>query len=409
MANFDELEQRNPEQRQAEQLAQLQEQVAYARKSSAYFGRSLADCADVETLKDLQKLPLVRKSDLMDLQTPDAPFAGMNAVAISGLKSLFISPGPIAEPMGRQENEHRLARAMAAAGIDADDRVLNCFSYHHTPAGLMFEGGAAKIGCAVYPGGAGQRDDQIKAIEMFGLTAYVGTPDFLKLIVERAIETGKNVLSLNKGLVSGGPFFPALKEFYSAHNIDVKECYATADLGLIAYQDDDIGLVIDEEVIVEIVTPGTGNVVANGQVGEVVVTLLANKAYPLIRFATGDLSMILPHDGSAKRTNRRLKGWLGRADQTCKVKGMFVHPQQIAEIVASHVEIVKARFVIDMVDGRDVAVLRVEIAGAVSEELLGQIAETAKNISKISAKIEPLARGQLSNDGVVIEDRRSYE
>lgn len=409
MAFFDELELRSPAQRQAEQLVQLKAQVAYAKSNSAYFANSLADYTDLETLDDLQKLPLVRKSDLMDLQNPDAPFANMNAVPMTGMKNLFISPGPIAEPMGRQENEHRLTRAMAAAGIDANDRVLNCFSYHHTPAGLMFEGGASKVGCAVYPGGAGQRDDQIKAIEAFGLTAYVGTPDFLKLIIERAIESGKNVSSLTKGLVSGGPFFPQLKDYYKAQNIAVKECYATADLGLIAYQDDGEGLVIDEEVVVEIVTPGTGNVVADGQVGEVVVTLLSNKAYPLIRFATGDLSMILPHNSDAKRTNRRLKGWLGRADQICKVKGMFVHPKQIAEIVASHAEIVKARFIVDAPDGQDAAILQVELIADTNDLSLAQVADITKNITKISATIELIKRGQLANDGIIIEDRRSYE
>lgn len=409
MTFFDELEQRDPKQRLAEQLAQLRAQVAYARENSAYFASSLANCADIVTLEDLQKLPLVRKSDLMELQMPDMPFAGMNAMSMTGMKNLFLSPGPIAEPMGRQENEHRLARAMAAAGIDADDRVLNCFSYHHTPAGLMFEGGAAKIGCAVYPGGAGMRDDQIKAVEAFELSAYVGTPDFLKLIIERAEETGKNVTCLKKGLVSGGPFFPQLKEFYQSHNIAVKECYATADLGLIAYQDEDSGLVIDEEVIVEIVTPGTGNVVTDGQVGEVVVTLLTNKVYPLIRFATGDLSMILPVDSKQKRTNRRLKGWLGRADQTCKVKGMFVHPKQIAEIVAYHDEIEKARFIVDAVDGRDIAVLQVEFENGANNETLVSIAETIKNMTKISAKIEPFIIGELPNDGIVIEDSRNYE
>ncbi|PCI87592.1 MAG: AMP-dependent synthetase [Hyphomicrobiales bacterium] len=409
MVILDVLEQRDPQQRQLEQLAQLQAQVAYARKNTDYFANSLANCADIATLDDLQKLPLVRKSDLMDLQKPDAPFAGMNAVPMSELKNLFLSPGPIAEPMGRQENEHRLARAMAAAGINANDRVLNCFSYHHTPAGLMFEGGATKIGCSVYPGGAGMRDDQIKAIQAFKLNTYVGTPDFLKLIIEKAEETGENLTSITKGLVSGGPFFPQLKDFYQSHNVAIKECYATADLGLIAYQDDDTGLVIDEDVIVEIVTPGTGNVVADGQVGEVVVTLLTNKVYPLIRFATGDLSMILPNDHSAKRTNKRLKGWLGRADQTCKVKGMFVHPKQIAEIIAAHSEIQKARFIVDAVDGQDTAILQVELAINISDKTMAKIAETVKNITKISAKVEPFKVGQLPNDGIIIEDCRSYE
>ncbi|MBL1420561.1 MAG: AMP-binding protein [Alphaproteobacteria bacterium] len=409
MVILDVLEQRDPQQRQLEQLAQLQAQVAYARKNTDYFANSLANCTDIVTLDDLQKLPLVRKSDLMDLQTPSAPFAGMNAVPITSLKNLFLSPGPIAEPMGRQENEHRLARAMAAAGINANDRVLNCFSYHHTPAGLMFEGGATKIGCPVYPGGAGMRDDQIKAIQAFTLNTYVGTPDFLKLIIERAKETGKNLTSITKGLVSGGPFFPQLKDFYQSHNIAVKECYATADLGLIAYQDDDAGLVIDEDVIVEIVTPGTGNVLADGQVGEVVVTLLTNKVYPLIRFATGDLSMILPHDNTVKRTNRRLKGWLGRADQTCKVKGMFVHPKQIAEIIAAHSEIKKARFIVNAVDGQDTAILQVELTTSADDKTLVKIAETLKATTKISAKVEPLTLGQLPNDGIIIEDCRSYE
>lgn len=409
MTFFDDLEQRDPQQRQAEQLAQLKAQIAYARENSRYFGDILAKSDPVETLEDLQKLPVVRKSDLMDLQTSDAPFAGMNAVPMVGLKNLFLSPGPIAEPMGQQENEHRLARAMAAAGIDENDRVLNCFSYHHTPAGLMFEGGAAKVGCAVYPGGAGQRDDQIKAVEAFGLTSYVGTPDFLKLIIERAQETGKNVSSLTKGLVSGGPFFPQLKEFYAAHNIEVKECYATADLGLIAYQDDDAGLVIDEDVIVEIVTPGTGDILADGQVGEVVVTLLTNRTYPLIRFATGDLSMIIPPNSNVKRTNKRLKGWLGRADQTCKIKGMFVHPKQIAEIVNSHSQIQKARLIVAEFDGKDNAVLQIETDGGAPDDLLPKIAETMKNHTKISANIEAHNIGQLPNDGIVIEDRRSYE
>lgn len=406
MTNFDNLEQRDATTRQAEQLTALKLQIAHAKANTNYFATSLKDVADISSLDDLQKLPVIHKSDLLDLQTLQAPFAGMNALPIDEMKNIFISPGPIAEPMGRAENEHRLARAMAAADITKQDRVLNCFSYHHTPAGLMFEGGAVKVGCPVYPGGIGQRDDQIKAIQSFGLTAYVGTPDFLKLIIEKALENDQDISSIKKGLVSGGPFFPVLKEFYQKHNIDVKECYATADLGLIAYQDTEAGLVIDEDIIVEIVTPGTGNALPDGEIGEVIVTLLTNKAYPLIRFATGDLSMVLPAVKGAKNTNKRLKGWLGRADQTCKVKGMFVHPKQIAEIVQSLDILSKAKMIINNKDGQDVVVLSCEIKGEISDEISHKIIENTKNITKISVNIEI---SQLPNDGLVIEDKRVFD
>ncbi|NRA86372.1 MAG: AMP-binding protein [Rhizobiales bacterium] len=401
MANFDDLETRNMTIRKADQLSQLQAQISHAQKNCSYY----TDLKNVDSLTDLSKLPITRKSDLADLQTNQNPFAGLNAIPVQQMKNLFLSPGPIAEPMGQAANEHRLARAMNAANISNQDRVLNCFSYHHTPAGLMFESAAINLGCPVYPGGIGQRDDQIKAITHFMLTAYVGTPDFLKLIVEKAQELKVDISSLNKALVTGGPFFPALKEFYKAQNIAVKECYATADVGLIAYQDDEIGLVIDEDVIVEIVTPGTGNVVADGEVGEVVVTLLTNQTYPLIRFATGDLSAFIAENISTNRTNKRLKGWMGRADQTCKIKGMFVHPKQVAQIIVTSGNISKARLVVDNVQGQDQATLICETSANFD---ITQVTEIVKNITKISVKVELTKPNSLPNDGIIIEDKRDY-
>ncbi len=405
MTNYDKLETREIGVRDTEQLIALNEQIAYARKNTKYFAKSLKHVDAITNLDALEKLPLIRKSALIEAQNKSDPFAGMNAKAVNNLKNLFLSPGPIAEPMGQAANEHRLARAMAAMGINEQDRVLNCFSYHHTPAGLMFESGASKIGCPVYPGGIGQRDDQIQAIGHFSLTAYVGTPDFLKLIIEKAKQDGIDVSTITKAMVTGGPFFPELKHFYADHNINAKECYATADLGLIAYQDEHSGLVIDEDVIVEIVTPGTGNRVADGQVGEVVVTLLTNKTYPLIRFATGDLSAILTEKQPSRRSNKRLKGWLGRADQTCKVKGMFVHPEQVAKIVSKHEEVVKARLVVEQNSGQDNAVLQLELLQEMDHSL---IAESAKNICKISVNVIAFEVGNLPNDGLIIEDKRDY-
>jgi phenylacetate-CoA ligase len=391
-------------------LAALPEQIARAKAQAPGFARILADIdpQDVSSRDALERLPLTRKSDLIELQRAVPPLGGLTATPVRELARLFRSPGPIADAEGRGRDWWRMARALHAAGFRKGDIVHNCFSYHLTPAGAMLESGAHALGCVVFPGGVGNTEAQVEAMAHFRADGYVGTPDFLKVILDKAAEVGADVSSLSKACVSGAAFPEPLRQDFQARGVTVLQCYASADLGLIAYEAlPDSGLIVDEHVIVEIVRPGTGNPVPVGEVGEVVVTTL-NPDYPLIRFATGDLSAVLPGQSPCGRTNMRLRGWLGRADQTTKVKGMFVHPQQIARVVKRHPEIGRARLVVSRSGDQDVMTLRCETAAPAGPDVTDAIARSLLAECKLHGRVELCASGSLPNDGKIIDDARTY-
>lgn len=398
---YDELETRDPEKREHALFAELPALVAFARESAPAYGRLYAE-VDAATMVDraaLARLPVVRKSDLVEAQRAERPFAGLVTVPIAGLKRVFASPGPIYDPEGPAQDWWRFARALHAAGFANGELLHNCFSYHFTPAGSMVETGAHALGCAVFPGGVGQTEQQAQAVSDLRPAGYAGTPSFLKLILEKADELRLDCSSLTKALVSGEALPASLRDWFGARGIAVLQCYATADLGLIAYESPAReGLILDEAVIVEIVRPGTGDPLPEGEVGEVLVTSF-NADYPLIRFATGDLSAILPGASPCGRTNTRLRGWMGRADQTTKVKGMFVHPGQIAEVLKRH-GIACGRLVVDKDEaGADRMVLH--CAGPAEA---GAIAETLQALTKLRGAV--VGNAELPNDGKIIEDRR---
>ena len=364
---------------------------------------------DAVTDRDaLAALPVIRKSELMALQADAPPFGGMVPGTIADYANVFASPGPIFEPVPRRADPFRLARALFAAGVRAGDLVHNTFSYHFTPAGAMLEGGARAVGCTVFPAGIGQTELQVQAIARLRPNVYVGTPSFLDILLDKAAEVGVDVSSITKGLVSGEALPPSLRAAIGERGVAVMQCYATADVGLIAYESPALeGMILDEGAIVEIVRPGTGDPVADGEVGEVVVTPL-NPDYPLVRFATGDLSAVMPGASPCGRTNTRIRGWMGRADQTTKVRGMFVHPSQVAEVVRRHAEIVRARLVVGSVDNQDVMTLRCESATD-DAGLAGEVAASVRDVCKLRGEIEIVPPGTLANDGKVIEDARTYE
>jgi phenylacetate-CoA ligase len=355
----------------------------------------------IGSLDDLKTLPVLRKADLVQRQTEQPPFGG---IPVSNLAHVFQSPGPIYEPGGVSRDWWRMGRFLHAAGIGPNDIVQNCFGYHLTPAGMIFENGARAVGAVVLPAGVGQTELQVRAAKDVGTTAYAGTPDYLKVILDKAAELGVE-LSITKAAVGGGALFPSLRQEYADRGIACLQCYATADLGNIAYESPAMeGMIVDEGVIVEIVRPGTGDPVAEGEVGEVVVTTL-NPDYPLIRFATGDLSAVLPGQSPCGRTNTRIKGWMGRADQTTKIKGMFVRPEQVAEFVARHAEVSKARVIVSREDEMDVMTVQVEADGAD----VGTLAESVASVMKLNGRVEIVAPESLPNDGKVIDDQRSYD
>ena len=409
--HFDTLETRDPDAREQSLLALLRRQLAHAKSDTPAFARILAgvDPAAVTSRAALAAVPVTRKSELLDLQKGERPFGGLAATRWGAAARVFGSPGPIYEPEGRAPDHWRLARALFAAGFRPGDLVHNCFSYHFTPAGSMLETGAQALGCTVFPGGIGQTEQQVQAIADLRADGYVGTPSFLKIILEKADELNVSLPSLRKALVSAEAFPPSLRDAFAARGIAGYQAYASADLGLIAYETPAReGLVVDEGVLVEIVRPGTGDPVAEGEVGEVVVTALTNADYPLIRFGTGDLSAVLPGRSPCGRTNLRIKGWLGRADQTTKVKGMFVHPSQVAAIARRHPQVAKARLVVDNPDGNDRMTLHVEVddpqqSGA--ETIIASI----RDVTKLRGEVAFHARGTLANDGKVIDDVRKYD
>ncbi|MCP4766777.1 MAG: phenylacetate--CoA ligase [Gammaproteobacteria bacterium] len=407
---YDSLETRSSDERAATQLAALRAQLSHVKNNTTAYAKVLAQ-VDVESINDLESfatLPLTRKSELLALQGEHRPFGGYTADNRAQLTHVFASPGPIYEPGFAVADFWRFARALYASGFRRGDLVHNCFSYHFTPAGQMLDSAAHALGCAVIPAGVGQTELQVQTISDLSPSAYVGTPSFLKIILEQADELGRDVSSLSKAMVSGEALPAPIRCGFVDRGVRVQQCYSTADLGLIAYESSaQEGLIIDEGVYLEIVRPGSGDPVNEGEVGEVVVTNLGLD-YPLLRFATGDLSAYLPGSSPCGRTNQRIRGWMGRADQTAKVRGMFIHPQQVDRVVKRHAEIGKARLVIDWVDQADRITLQCECAAG--DAVLGAaIADSIRSICKLRGEVEIVAADSLPNDGKVIDDIRQYE
>ena len=424
---FDALETRDPAEREASLMAALPLQVAQAKRLPAY-AAALAgiDAASITSRQTLGGLPVTRKSELFERQKnlrETDPFGGFSAIGwrslrgLAGARRVFQSPGPIYEPEGQAADYWRMARALFAAGFRAGDLVHNSFSYHLTPAGSMLETAAHAIGCTVFPGGVGNTELQLLAMSELKPDGYVGTPSFLRILLDSADAAGTKLPSLRKAMVGGEAFPPSLRDQFRARGIEAFQNYGTADLGLVAYETAAReGLVLDEQVIVEIVRPGGSEALPDGEVGEIVVTTL-NPDYPLLRFGTGDLSAVLPGACPTGRSNTRIKGWMGRADQTAKVRGMFVHPSQVAEVLKRHPEIGRARLVVEGEQANDRMTLRVEaaafVAGGMSSSLADSFAEavaqTLRSVSKLRGEVELCAPGSLPNDGKVIEDARRYE
>jgi phenylacetate-CoA ligase len=412
---YDSLETRDPDVRERDLLARLPKQVEHAKRNAPGFARILKDVAprEVTSRAALARLPVTRKSDLKALQAEIRPLGGLNATPVEKLAKIFSSPGPIYEPEGYGKDWWRTARALYAGGFRPGDLVANTFAYHFTPAGSMLETGALACGCTVVPTGVGQTEMQVAAIADLRITGYIGTPSFLKLIVEKADEVKADISCLTKSMVGGEYVPPALRAAMAGRGLSVMQCYATADLGLLAYEsrgpDGKVcdGMIVDEGILLEIVRPGTGDPVADGEVGEVVVTSF-NPDYPLIRFANGDLSAVLAGRSPCGRTNVRIKGWMGRADQTTKVKGMFVHPSQIAEVLKRHPEVRRARLIVDTADGQDRMTLHCEVEGAPAG-LAERIVATIRDVTKLRGEVSLRKPGELPNDGKVIEDARKYE
>ncbi len=407
---YDSLETRSADERSQAQFESIRAQIEHVKTNTAAYAESLGDI-DADAITDAEsfsKLPLTRKSELIELQQSQRPFGGYTPSNTATYSHVFASPGPIYEPGYAVPDFWRFARSLYASGFRPGDLVHNCFSYHFTPAGQMFESAAAALGCAVIPAGVGQTELQVQTIADLQPDAYVGTPSFLKIILEQADELGVNVQSITKAMMSGEALPPPLRAGFVERGIRVQQCYGTADLGLIAYESNaQEGLIIDEGVFVEIVRPGTGDLVADGEVGEVVVTNLGQE-YPLMRFATGDLSAFMAGTSPCGRTNQRIKGWMGRADQTAKARGMFIHPEQVDKVIKRHSEITKARLVIDWVDQADRITLQCEIDDY-DDSLGAAIAESIRAVCKLRGEVEIAAPGSLPNDGKVIDDIRQYD
>jgi phenylacetate-CoA ligase len=405
MSFFDDLETRSADQRANDLAMALPAQIANAQNLGGNADAlGAVDASAIQTIEDLAQLPVLRKSDLVQAQSENGPLGGYGALNTHEFAHIFQSPGPIYEPGGVGHDWWRIGRFLNAVGIGAGDIVQNCFGYHLTPAGMIFENGARAVNAAVVPAGVGQTELQVRAASDIGTTAYAGTPDYLKVILDKADELGVK-LGIIKAAVGGGALFPSLRQEYADRGVLCLQNYATADLGNVAYESQAMdGMIVDEGVIVEIVTPGTGNPVAVGEVGEVVVTTL-NRDYPLVRFATGDLSAVMAGQSPCGRTNMRIKGWMGRADQTTKIKGMFVRPEQVADLVAKHDEIDRAR-VIAIRDGEmDGMIVQLETSATDSARYEASVMDCLK----LRGHIELVVPGGLPRDGLVIEDQRKYD
>jgi phenylacetate-CoA ligase len=403
--HFDSLETRDPERREKDLFARLPAQLAHAMTAPGW-AKHLAgvDAKSVTSRAALATLPLLRKSALPALQKETPPFGGFNTTAPGKAKRLFMSPGPIFEPEG-QGGDYNSARALFAAGVRRDDVLINCFSYHLTPGAFILEAGAHALGCAVIPGGVGNTEAQLEAIAQFNPSGYVGTPDFLKIILDAAAKAGKDASSIKRGLVSGAALPASLRKELAERGVAVKQCYAVAETGVISYESDALeGMIVNEDMIVEIVRPGTGDPVAEGEVGEVVVTTF-NPDYPMIRVATGDMSAVLAGQSPCGRTNTRIKGWMGRADQTAKVKGMFVRPEQVAEVAKRFPELSRVRLVVTREAEQDAMTLNAESQKS-DAGFASAIAEALQAVTKLKGAVKLVAPGSLPNDGKVIADER---
>ena len=415
---FDLLETRSPLAREAALMAALPGQVDHAQARSTAFADILqgVDAPSVGDRTALSRLPVTRKHELLALQQQARAqdvgnvFGGFSTMGFgTAMPRVFASPGPIYEPEGVGKDYWRMARAIFAAGFRPGELIHNCFSYHFVPAGSMMETGAHALGCTVFPGGTGQTEQQVQAMAELQPAGYIGTPSFLKIILEKAADMGVALPSVQKAMMGGEAFPPSLRDWFTGRGVHAYQCYATADLGLIAYETAAReGLVLDEGVIVEIVRPGTGDPVPEGEVGELVVTSL-NPDYPLIRFGTGDLSAVLSGQCPTGRTNTRIKGWMGRADQTTKIRGMFVHPGQVNTIAKRFPEITKARLVVTGEMANDAMTLKVETACSGPAALAAKIGEAIRDVTKLRGDVELVVPGSLPNDGKVIEDARSYK
>jgi phenylacetate-CoA ligase len=395
---YDELETRSADQREADQLVALNGQLA---RIAGHGGTSVSDADKLLDLTGLAALPVLRKSDLANWQSEKPPFGGM---PVSNVAHIFQSPGPIYEPGGITHDWWRMGRFLHAAGFGKDDIVQNCFGYHLTPAGMIFESGARAVGATVLPAGTGQTELQVTAARDIGTTSYAGTPDYLKVILDKADKMGIT-LGFTKAAVGGGALFPSLRQEYADRGIACLQSYATADVGNIAYESAAMeGMILDEQIIVEIVIPGTGTPVFPGEIGEVLVTSL-NPDYPLIRFATGDMSAVMAGQSPCGRTNTRIKGWMGRADQTTKIKGMFVRPEQVAAFVSRHEEVDRARVIASRESEQDILTVQVECDGGDADAYAASVVDTMK----MKGKVVVCDLGTLPRDGLVIEDQRTYE
>ncbi len=404
---FDKLETRSDDERSSNLSRAIPLQIKNAKENSKAFSKILADVdpSEINSVEDLIKIPVLRKSELVRLQAQDPPLGGLISGSIQDLNQIFQSPGPIYEPGMVKKDWWRSARALNAAGIGKGDIVQNCFSYHFTPAGMLSEQGILAVGATVFPAGTGQTELQARAASEIGVTAYIGVPDFLQIILEKGDELGLDLSKIKKALVGGGPLFPKTRQSYKERGIMCLQNYGTADLGNVAYETvADAPMVVDEGVIVEIVTPGTGDPVAEGEIGEVLVTSL-NADYPLIRFATGDLSAVAPGKSECGRTNMRIVGWRGRADQTTKIKGMFVRPEQVADLVGRSSEIKKARVNVTRSDNNDIMTVLLEIEGDMNKDYNPMV----KEILKLKGDVELVTPGSLPNDGKVIDDQRTFD
>jgi len=413
-AYFDDLETRDPERREADLFGRLPGFLAAAIRKAPGLARHLdgINPAEITSPAALAALPVLRKAELMEFQAASPPFGGFADENAMRGRRVFLSPGPIWEPEAPEEEAVHSARAFFAAGIRPRDTVHNAFSYHLTPGGFMLDAGARALGCTVFPAGVGNTEMQVDAAAALKPTVYCGTPDFLKVMLDRADQSGRALSSFSRALVSGGALFPSLRAEYSARGVKVLQCYATAEFGVIAYEASDPdgnphpGMLLNENLIVEIVRPGTGDPVADGEVGEVVVTGF-NPVYPLVRLGTGDLSAIMPGTSPCGRTARRIRGWMGRADQRTKIKGMFVDPKQVAEIVRRHAGITRARLVVSRAGESDVMALKVEAENGSSPDAAA-LGASLRDVTKLGGTVEIVPPGSLPNDGKVIADDRDY-
>jgi len=413
-AFFDTAETQAPADREKALFEALPRFLKTAVKAAPGLARWLdgIDLSAITSRQAMTALPVLRKAELMEFQMAEPPFGGFADPAALAGSRVFLSPGPLWEPQGLKVDQGAAARAFFAAGIRPGDIVHNAFAYHMTPGGFILDEGARALGCTVFPAGTGNTDMQVEAAASLKPTVYCGTPDFLKVMLDRAAEAGKDLSSFRRGLVSGGALFPSLRAEYRERGIDVLQCYATAEFGVIAYEsaaEDGTplpGMIVNEHVIIEIVRPGTGDPVPDGEVGEVVVTGF-NPAYPLVRLGTGDLSAILQGASPCGRTNARIKGWMGRADQRTKIKGMFVDPKQVADIVRRHPEIAKARLVVGRDGERDTMVLHVEPANGRTAEK-NALEASLRDVTKLGGDVQIAMPGSLPNDGKIIADERDY-